>query len=144
MIQEDLIREVRAVSRPLDDGGRLIEEIGGSRLVLIGEATHGTDEFYRTRASLTRRLIAEKGFCAVAIEGDWPDTYRVNRFVRGISNDRSAAQSLEGFVRFPTWMWRNTAVLEFVDWLRQYNRRMAAEPASTGWIFTVCTLRLRA
>lgn len=89
--------------------------------VLIGEASHGTHEFYRTRAELTRRLVQELGFNAVAIEGDWPDTYRVNQFVRGASDDRDANAALSGFRRFPQWMWRNADVLEFVTWLRAFN-----------------------
>jgi len=123
MIQEDLVRQIRAIARPVDSADRLISRIGDSHLVLIGEATHGTHEFYRIRADLTRRLILEKGFSAVAIEGDWPDTYRVHRFVQGISDDRDAAQSLEGFRRFPAWMWRNSEMVSFVRWLREYNGR---------------------
>jgi erythromycin esterase-like protein len=134
MIQDDLIGEVAAIARPLDDGDRLLREIGDCRLVLIGEATHGSHEFYRTRARLTRRLITEKNFSAVAIEGDWPDTYRVNRFVQGISKDADPVQSLEGFPRFPTWMWRNTDVVEFVQWLREHNRRQS-EPAARAGIY---------
>jgi erythromycin esterase-like protein len=99
----------------------LFEMIGDSPVVLLGEATHGTHEFYRTRAELTKRLIAEKGFGAVCIEGDWPDAYRVNRYVRGANDDAEAVESLAGFIRFPTWMWRNTDVLDFIGWLREYN-----------------------
>ncbi|MGC9992831.1 MAG: erythromycin esterase family protein [Candidatus Cybelea sp.] len=99
----------------------LFEAIADARVVLIGEATHGTHEFYRTRAELTKRLIAEKGFSAVCIEGDWPDAYRVNRYVRGANDDAEAVESLAGFIRFPTWMWRNADVLDFIGWLREYN-----------------------
>lgn len=99
----------------------LFDLIGDARVVLIGEATHGTHEFYRTRAELTKRLIVEKGFTAVCIEGDWPDAYRVNRYVRAANDDVEAVDSLGGFKRFPTWMWRNADVLDFVGWLREHN-----------------------
>ena len=99
----------------------LISGIGDARVVLLGEATHGTHEFYRERAFITRRLIVEKGFSAVAVEADWPDAYRINRFVRGRSADEDAVQSLVDFGRFPTWMWRNADVLDFIGWLRTYN-----------------------
>ena len=89
--------------------------------MLIGEASHGTHEFYRERAQITKRLIREKGFNAVAVEADWPDAYRVNRYVRGRGNDAEAIDALAGFQRFPTWMWRNADVLDFVGWLRDHN-----------------------
>jgi erythromycin esterase-like protein len=95
--------------------------IGDSRLVLIGEASHGTHEFYRLRAQITKRLIAEKGFTAVAVEADWRDAYRVNQFVRFQGKDQDAIDALAGFRRFPAWMWRNADVLDFVGWLRNYN-----------------------
>src|SRR5206468_10320483 len=88
------------------DYDTLIESIGTAQFVLIGEATHGTHEFYRERAFITERLIAEKGFAAVAVEADWPDACRVNRYVRGLSTDATAAAALGDFGRFPTWMWR--------------------------------------
>ena len=125
---------LRQALQPLSGGERdhdaLLSLIGDARFVLIGEATHGTHEFYRERALITQRLIAEKGFRAVAVEGDWPDSYRVNRYVRAVSDDGSAEDALAGFKRFPTWMWRNTAVTEFVDWLRDFNdTRSAGERA---------------
>ena len=97
--------------------------IGDARVVLIGESSHGTNEFYEARAAITQWLIDEKGFCAVAAEADWPDAYRVNRYVRGLGEDKSADEALSGFERFPAWMWRNTVVRDFVDWLRIRNRR---------------------
>jgi erythromycin esterase-like protein/adenine/guanine phosphoribosyltransferase-like PRPP-binding protein len=99
----------------------LIDGIGDARVVLLGEATHGTHEFYRERAFITRRLIVEKGFAGVAVEADWPDAYRVNRYVRGVSADADGEEALTDFRRFPTWMWRNADVLDFVGWLRSYN-----------------------
>ena len=103
------------------DYGSLIRDIGDARLVLIGEASHGTHEFYRERARLTRMLIEQKGFNAVAVEADWPDAYRLNRYVRHQGDDRDAEQALGGFRRFPAWMWRNMDVLAFADWLRKRN-----------------------
>ncbi len=99
----------------------LLKMIGNSCLVLLGEATHGTHEFYRIRAQITKRLIEEEGFNAVAVEADWPDAYRINQYVRFESGDQEAIDALAGFQRFPAWMWRNADVLDFVGWLRNYN-----------------------
>jgi erythromycin esterase-like protein len=111
----------------------LMDLIGDAQFVLLGEATHGTHEFYKARAEITKRLIMERGFTAVCIEGDWPDAYRVNRFVRDAGDDTEAVEALEGFKRFPTWMWRNTEVLDFVNWLRDYNGRVPADSRKTGF-----------
>jgi len=106
----------------------LLDLIGDARLVLIGDATHGTDEFYSLRAELTKALIRSKQFNLVAAEADWPDAYRINRWVRHVSEEADAAAALGAFVRFPRWMWRNTVLVEFVEWLRRYNaRRMASD-----------------
>ena len=113
----------RPLSGAAGDYDELLELIGDAKLVLIGEASHGTHEFYRERALITRRLIEEKGFGAVAVEADWPDAYRANRYVRGASDDPDAERALAGFERFPTWMWRNADVLDFVGWLRDHNDR---------------------
>jgi erythromycin esterase-like protein len=104
-----------------DDYDLLLELIGDAQVVLLGEASHGTHEFYHERARITRRLIEEEGFAAVAVEADWPDAYRVNRWVRGRSDDRDAFEALGDFERFPRWMWRNRDVLQFVDWLHRHN-----------------------
>jgi erythromycin esterase-like protein len=105
----------------------LLDLIGDARLVLIGEATHGTDEFYSIRAALTKALIRSKQFNLVSAEADWPDAYRVNRWVRHMSEENAAA-ALGDFVRFPRWMWRNTVVFDFVEWLRRDNaKRMASD-----------------
>jgi len=109
------------------DYDALVNAIGDARLVLIGEASHGTHEFYQERAVITDRLITEKGFSAVAVEADWPDAYRVNRYVRGMSDDRDSVEALADFGRFPTWMWRNTDVVDFVSWLRAHNDTQPAE-----------------
>jgi erythromycin esterase-like protein len=117
-----LRRAAHRIQGDHDDYDALLEMIGDARIVCIGEASHGTHEFYRERAKITQRLITEKGFHAVAVEADWPDAYRVNRWVRGHSDDRTANAALEGFkARFPTWMWRNADVLDFVGWLRDCN-----------------------
>jgi erythromycin esterase-like protein len=107
---------------PHDHDG-LMQLIGDARFALIGEASHGTREFYRERIRITQRLIAEKGFTAVAVEADWPDAWRVNRYVRGVSDDADAGQALSGFERFPAWMWRNIEVRDFIEWLRDFNNK---------------------
>jgi erythromycin esterase-like protein len=104
-----------------DDYDQLLRQVGDRRFVLLGEATHGTHEFYRERARITKRLIEEKGFNAVAVEADWPDAERVNRYVMDRSPDRDAATALSDFRRFPAWMWRNRDVVQFVEWLRARN-----------------------
>lgn len=128
---------VREAAHPLtgaaSDYEPLMELIGDARFVLLGEATHGTHEFYRERAEITKRLIQEKGFTAVAVEADWPDAYRVNRYVRGVSDDATSADALGGFQRFPTWMWRNTDVVNFIDWLREYNNALSQNATKTGF-----------
>jgi len=106
------------------DFDELLERVGDARFVLIGEATHGTHEFYRTRAELTKRLIRERGFSAIAAEADWPDAKRVDRFVRAIGGDRDSRDALGDFRRFPQWMWRNTDVVHTVHWLRRMNERI--------------------
>src|SRR6059036_498120 len=115
------IEPLRGSARDYDT---LLELIGDARFVLIGEASHGTHEFYAECAAITRRLIVEKSFAAVCIEGDWPDAYRVDCYLKGAGDDRSAEEALEGFRRFPTWMWRNDVVRDFVSWLHEHNQSM--------------------
>ncbi|HEU0023565.1 MAG TPA: erythromycin esterase family protein [Thermoleophilaceae bacterium] len=117
--------EARALTGAPGDHDELLDLVGDARLVLIGEATHGTHEFYRQRSVITKRLIEERGFTAVAVEADWPDAYRVNRWIRGSEDDPDAERALAGFQRFPTWMWRNADTLDFVGWLREHNDRAA-------------------
>ncbi|HET7456127.1 MAG TPA: erythromycin esterase family protein [Gemmatimonadaceae bacterium] len=128
----DAASALRAAAVPLADGearhDALIDLIGDARFVLLGEASHGTHEFYAERAAITRRLVRDHGFDAVVVEGDWPDAYRVNRYVRGRGDDHSADAALSGFRRFPQWMWRNGVVVELVEWLRRHN----AERATPG------------
>jgi erythromycin esterase len=117
------VRELAAPLRSERDLDLLLERIGDARYVLIGEASHGTSEFYQWRAVLTRRLIAERGFSFVGVEGDWPDCYRVDRWVKGdVAQDESAREVLGRYERWPTWMWANEEVAEFVTWLREHNQ----------------------
>jgi erythromycin esterase-like protein len=132
-MEKSLRQAVRPISGALDDYDPLLRRIGDTPFVLIGEASHGTHEFYRERAVLTKRLIVEKGFDAVAVEADWPDAYRVNRYVRGEAGDTDAEEALRGFERFPTWMWRNADVLDFVGWLRAHNDAAGAAGRKVGF-----------
>jgi erythromycin esterase-like protein len=128
---------LRAAAHPLTgsagDYGPLLELIGDARIVLLGEASHGTHEFYRERARITQRLIEEHGFTLVAVEADWPDAYRVNRWVRGGGSDTLPAEALGDFLRFPRWMWRNRDVLAFTAWLRDHNEALPAGAPKTGF-----------
>jgi erythromycin esterase-like protein len=107
-----------------DEFGALFDRLGDAKVVLLGEATHGTSEFYRARAAITRRLIEKHGFTIVAVEADWPDAARIDRYVRHRQPEPSRG---EAFARFPTWMWRNVEVRDFVDWLRQHNEGRAPD-----------------
>jgi erythromycin esterase-like protein len=135
--EREVIAALRRAAHPLTGGQQdydaLISRIGDARLVLLGEASHGTHEFYRERARITKRLITELGFNAVAIEGDWPDAYRVNRFIAGARSDADAECALRGFCRFPTWMWRNADVLDFVGWLRDHNAQRHRSARKVGF-----------
>src|SRR5687768_10266697 len=104
----------------------LLEAIGDARFVLLGEATHGTSEFYTWRAEISRRLIEERGFSFIAVEGDWPDCYQVNRYVKWMNDAGSSAEDvLHAFARWPTWMWANREVVELTEWLRSHNRALS-------------------
>jgi erythromycin esterase len=126
-----LTHGVRRIARPLqnaDDLDPLIERIGEARYVLLGEASHGTSEFYTWRTQISKRLILEQGFSFIAVEGDWPDCYRVNRYVRGFESSGETAEAvLHAFERWPTWMWANREVVELVGWLRLHNDRQRPE-----------------
>ena len=128
---------VRRMAYPLDElvanYDPLLRRIGDARFVLLGEASHGTHEFYRERARITKRLIEERGMLAVAVEADWPDAARVNRYVRGAGGDAHAEEALADFRRFPTWMWRNTEVVEFVEWLRLHNEALPSGAPKVGF-----------
>ncbi len=107
-----------------DEFGASFDRFGGAKVVLLGEATHGTSEFYRARAAITRRLIERHGFNIVAVEADWPDARRIDRYARHLQHDIFAEPA---FLRFPTWMWRNVEVRDFVDWLRAHNEKQALD-----------------
>ena len=126
---------VQPLTGSADDYDFLLDLIGDAKVVLLGEASHGTHEFYRERARITQRLLEEKNFTAVAVEADWPDAYRVNRWVRCVGKDPNARAALDDFQRFPRWMWRNTDVLAFVGWLRHYNEGRSPERRAgfMGW-----------
>ena len=132
-LSDRLARVSVPLEAPADTFGPLLDLVGGARIVMIGEASHGTHEFYQYRAEITRRLIIDKGFTAVAAEADWPDAWRVNRFVRGFSDDANAAEALAGFKRFPQWMWRNTVVLDFINWLRERNDHLPVNQHACGF-----------
>ena len=121
--EETLIKSITDVAEPFEsidtvDLGPLLERIGDARVVLLGEASHGTSEFYRMRERISRELILKKGFHFIAIEGDWPDAARVDHYVRHLEYPPS---EWTAFARFPTWMWRNNEVRDFVNWLREHN-----------------------
>jgi erythromycin esterase-like protein len=126
---EELIAALAKAARPFSgarqDFDPLLDMTRGATCVLIGEASHGTHDFYQLRAELTKRLIVEQGFNAIAAEADFPDAYRVNRYVRGLGGDADAEEALADFRRFPAWMWRNADVLDFVGWLRAHNDAQA-------------------
>jgi erythromycin esterase-like protein len=116
---------------PADYDG-LLELCANARVVLIGEATHGTHEFYSIRCAATVRLLSELGFHGVAIEADWPDTWRLNRFVKGVDEHETASDALAGFRRFPQWMWRNSDILDFAGWMLDHNSRFAGASSKRG------------
>jgi len=121
-----ILQHLREQATPLhghpEDFDPLLQRLAGKTLILLGESSHGTHEFYAGRAEITQRLILEQGLAAVAVEADWPAAYRVNRYVRGLGRDRSAQEALSDFRRFPLWMWRNAETVAFVEWLRAHNQ----------------------
>jgi len=128
------VEAIRAAAQPFDDLERmnpdaLMERIGDARVVLFGEATHGTSEFYRLRARVTRELIERKGFGIVALEADWPDAAQIDRYVR---HRDAPASEWTAFARFPSWMWRNRETADFVDWLHAHNAKIPQETARVG------------
>lgn len=138
MSTRSIIEALRQEARVLDPDesvDRILGHIGDASIVLLGEATHGTHEFYRLRAEISKHLIAGKGFDAIAVEADWPDALRVSRFIRTTpgATDTTANFALCGFERFPQWMWRNTDVVELVSWLRMHNMQCAHEWDKVGF-----------
>ncbi len=132
--EQGAVELMAAAAEPFDDIqsadlSLLLERIGDARVVCIGEASHGTDEFYRFRARITRELIERHGFDMVAVEADWPDAGRIDHYVRDL---QTPPGDWTAFARFPTWMWRNTAVHDFVGWLREHNAGLS-EPERVGF-----------
>ncbi len=123
-------RRDRRAGRPLENPGDLdplVERAEGARLVLLGEASHGTSDYYRWRAEITRRLVAERGFSFVAVEGDWPDCFAINRWVKGRDHESAPArEALRAFGRWPQWMWANEEVAGLAEWLRRHNHTSGA------------------
>lgn len=132
-----IAKTVARHARPLEGGPHdfapLVAQAAGARWILLGEASHGTHDFYRVRAELTKHLVAACGAVAVVVEGDWPDAIRVNRYVRGGDSDPGADEALRGFTRFPQWMWRNADVLDFVGWLRAHNDALPPRAPRVGF-----------
>lgn len=121
------------VGKILREYDPIIEAATDKQMVLIGEASHGSHEFYRARAEITQRLIEEQGFDAVAVEADWPDAYAINRYVCGLDPDATAEGTLNHFERFPTWMWANHEVLHFIKWLRAFNGIQQGKTHAVGF-----------
>ncbi|MDC8759093.1 erythromycin esterase family protein [Janthinobacterium fluminis] len=136
MSEPSIIEALRQEAIPLaadDQVEALLHLIGDAGVVLLGEASHGTREFYRLRAAISRQLIVEKSFDAIAVEADWPDALQASRYAQLASSDRTADQALGGFQRFPQWMWRNIETIEFLSWLRLHNSQVAAPECRIGW-----------
>jgi erythromycin esterase-like protein len=131
---QDATKLVAEIAHPISSESELepLRHLAGERqVVLIGEASHGTHEFYQIRAELTKRLVTENGFRSIAVEADWPDALRVHRYAQGLNADADANAALGDFKRFPHWMWRNTVIADFVEWLREWNR--AHPDSQTGF-----------
>ncbi|HEX6307050.1 MAG TPA: erythromycin esterase family protein [Longimicrobiales bacterium] len=130
-MSEPLTDRIRRVARPLTatpDLDPLIDRIGDARIVMLGEASHGTSEYYTWRDRISRRLITDHGFSFIAVEGDWPDCYRVNRFIKRFADTAASAYDvLHAFARWPTWMWANEEVVSLVTWLRDHNDTVTPE-----------------
>jgi erythromycin esterase-like protein len=128
--ERGLAAEIRKVAYPLEnapDLEPLLQRIGDARVVMLGEASHGTSEYYTWRSRISRRLIEEKGFSFIAVEGDWPDCYRVNCWVKGDRDGGSARGVLHAFERWPTWMWANEEIVVLAEWLRRHNEEQPTE-----------------
>ncbi len=129
-IEGDLGQQILTLSTPLANAADLdplLDRIGDARFVLLGEASHGTHDYYLWRARISQRLVEEKGFRFIAVEGDWPDCYRVNRYVHGELPDQTAEQVLRAFARWPTWMWANWEIVALTEWMRQRNEGRPAD-----------------
>ncbi len=120
--ETSVLEEASYPLQTISDLDVLLNEIGGSRYVLLGEASHGTSEYYTWRAEISKRLIEEKGFNIIAVEGDWPALYRLNQYIRGSAeNGSNSVEVLRQLNRWPTWMWANGEVADFAEWLHKNN-----------------------
>lgn len=130
-IEPEVIQSIRQWAYPMEskaDLEPLFRRIGDARIVMLGEASHGTHEYYTWRSHITKRLIREKGFTCIAVEGDWPDCYRVNRFIKGYdAESKSAFHVLHAFNRWPTWMWANWEMVALADWLKAHNEGLPSQ-----------------
>ena len=135
-MEQSLEEAVRIHAQPFDspaDLAPIIEAIGNAKIVMLGEASHGTSEFYTIRAELSKRLIQEKGFSLIAVEGDWPSSQQVNRFIKGYGHSgKTAREVLQAFTRWPTWMWANREIAAFIDWLKLHNEKSEAKTGFYG------------
>lgn len=131
MAQDETVDTIRSVAVPFNDISsdltQIIQELSTKEFILLGGASHGTQEFCQARIEITKQLILHHKLSAIAIEGDWPSAYRVNCYVRWQSDDNNANEALSDFKRFPLWMWRNTLILDFVVWLRNHNKGLPVE-----------------
>jgi erythromycin esterase-like protein len=136
MTDRNIISALQQEVRPFavaEDVDHLLEHIGDASIVLLGEATHGTREFYQLRAQISKRLIVDKGFDAIAVEADWPDALRVSRYIQHGGDDMTAEGALSGYKRFPQWMWRNHEIEDLVNWLREHNAHVASSARRIGF-----------
>ncbi|RFU61056.1 erythromycin esterase family protein [Peribacillus glennii] len=125
----DSVREHSVPLRDNDDLDVLVDKIGDARLVLLGEASHGTSEFYQVRAELSKKLIQDKGFSIIAVEGDWPASQKLNGYIKGYDTEtKTAKEVLKSFNRWPTWMWANEEIAGFAEWLKDHNRSYSGTP----------------
>jgi erythromycin esterase-like protein len=128
--EKEVVNSIKQWAYPLQSKAHLqplMDRIGDARIVMLGEASHGTHEYYTWRSHISKKLIEEKGFNFIAVEGDWPDCYRLNRFVKGYDvENKSALKVLQQFNRWPTWMWANWEIVALADWLQKHNSGLPA------------------
>ena len=138
-----LVAAIKELALPFNEHNlnKIVESIGNAQIVMIGEASHGTSEFYTVRAELTKLLINQKGFNIIAVEGDWPSAQTVNRYVKGYEDDNATATTIlkESFNRWPQWMWANEEVKEFVEWLKD---KMIHRVIKSGFMVLIYTVSL--
>jgi len=127
-----LVDTIKRNTLPAKDYTNLLRAIGNARIIMIGEASHGTHEFYKERCEITKRLIQEKGVTVIAAEADWPDAFEINKYVRG-KGSPTVEGALRRFERFPRWMWRNKVVYDFIKWLKEWNDKQTDQTKKVGF-----------